>query len=129
LLAGMILGDKIGLKAHVWSSFGAEIRTAPMTHTLLDSRHVASPAGARLCPAIGIRRLGSVMGITGVFFTFGAALSPIATGRIFDLTGSYSIPISSFVVLYIICSLAIFGCRPLDLEQMRLEMPARSAAI
>jgi MFS family permease len=79
--------------------------------------------------SIGIRRLGSVMGITGVFFTFGAALSPIATGRIFDLTGSYSIPISSFVVLYIICSLAIFGCRPLDLEQMRLEMPARSAAI
>src|ERR1019366_10129826 len=47
----MILGDKIGLKAHVWSSFGAEIRTAPMTHTLLDSRHVASPAGARLCSA------------------------------------------------------------------------------
>ncbi len=33
----------------MWSSFGAEIRTAPMTHTLLDSRQVASPAGARLC--------------------------------------------------------------------------------
>jgi MFS family permease len=79
--------------------------------------------------SIGIRRLGSVMGIIGVFFTFGAALSPILTGRIFDLTGSYSIPISSFVVMYIICSLAILGCRPLDAEQMRLEMPARSAAI
>jgi CP family cyanate transporter-like MFS transporter len=79
--------------------------------------------------SLGIRRLGSVMGITGVFFTFGAALSPIVTGRIFDLTGSYSIPISSFVVMYIICSLAILGCRPLDLEQMRLEMPARSVAI
>jgi cyanate permease len=61
------------------------------------------------------------MGITGVFFTFGAALSPIVTGRIFDLTGSYSLPISSFAVMYIICSLAILGCRPLDLEQMRLE--------
>src|ERR1035437_4798919 len=48
----MVLGDKIGLKAHVWSSFGAEIRTAPMTHTLLDSRHVASPAGARLCSLV-----------------------------------------------------------------------------
>ena len=71
--------------------------------------------------SIGIRRLGSVMGITGVFFTFGAALSPIVTGRIFDLTGSYSIPISSFVVTYIICSLAILGCRPLDLEHMRLD--------
>jgi len=32
--------------------------------------------------------LKGVMGITGVFFTFGAALSPIVKGRIFDLTGS-----------------------------------------
>jgi len=78
---------------------------------------------------VGIRRLGSVMGFTGVFFTFGAALSPILTGRIFDLTGSYSIPISTFIVLYIICSLAILGCRPLDLGQMRLEIAARPAVI
>jgi MFS family permease len=79
--------------------------------------------------SIGIRRLGSVMGITGVFYTFGAALSPIVTGRIFDLTGSYSIPISSFVVMYIICSIAILGCRPLDLGQLQVEMPARSVAV
>ena len=79
--------------------------------------------------SIGIRRLGSVMGITGVFFTFGAALSPIVTGRIFDLTGSHSVPISSFVVMYFICSLAILGCRPLDIEQMRFDIPAPSVAI
>jgi nitrate/nitrite transporter NarK len=79
--------------------------------------------------SIGIRRLGSLMGITGVFFTFGAALSPIVTGRIFDLTGSYNVPISSFVVMYLICSLAILGCRSLDIEQMRFELPARSVTI
>lgn len=79
--------------------------------------------------SMGIRRLGSVMGITGVFFTFGAALSPIVTGRIFDITGSYSIPISSFVVTYVICSLAILACQPLDLEQARIAMPARPVTI
>jgi nitrate/nitrite transporter NarK len=63
--------------------------------------------------SLGIRRLGSVMGITGVFFTLGAATSPVATGRIFDVTGSYSIAIWSFVATYLICSLAILGCRPL----------------
>src|ERR1019366_4802487 len=49
----MILGDQIGLKAHAWSSFGAEIRTAPMTHTLLVSRLAASRARREISNARG----------------------------------------------------------------------------
>jgi nitrate/nitrite transporter NarK len=79
--------------------------------------------------SLGIKRLGSVMGITGVFFTLGAATSPVVTGRIFDVTGSYSIAIWSFVAMYLICSLAILGCRPLGREPMRVGAPAPSPAL
>jgi len=44
----------------------------------------------------------------------GKISNSLHTGRISDLTGSYSTPISSFVVMYIICSLAILGRQPLD---------------
>jgi nitrate/nitrite transporter NarK len=79
--------------------------------------------------SLGIKCLGSVMGITGVFFTLGAATSPVVTGRIFDVTGSYSIAIWSFVAMYLICSLAILGCRPLGREPMRVGAPAPSPAL
>jgi len=79
--------------------------------------------------SLGIKRLGSVVGITGVFFTLGAAISPVVTGRIFDVTGSYSIAIWSFVAMYLICSLAILSCRPLRREPMRVGAPAPSPAV
>lgn len=82
-----------------------------------------------LIESLGMRRLGSMMGITGVFFTFGAFVSPIVTGRIFDVTGSYAIAISSFIAMGIICAFAIFGCRSLDYEQERLAAPAPSLAV
>jgi MFS family permease len=69
--------------------------------------------------SLGLKRLGSIMGITGIFFTFGAAVGPIATGRIFDATGSYGIAIASFFAMVLMCAVAIFGCRPLDREQGR----------
>jgi len=55
--------------------------------------------------SLGLKRFGSVMGITGIFYTAGAAASPVVTGRIFDQTGSYSLVIASFAVLLIFCSL------------------------
>lgn len=78
--------------------------------------------------SLGIKRLGSILGITGIFFTAGAAISPVITGRIFDLTHSYSFAISSFVAMAIACALAIYGCRPLDREQQALGMTAADAA-
>ena len=78
--------------------------------------------------SLGVRRLGSVLGITGIFYTLGAAISPIATGRIFDVTGSYLIAIGAFAVFLFICALAIFGTRPLDHEQSQFATPAPSRA-
>lgn len=79
--------------------------------------------------SLGIRRLGSVMGVSGIFFTLGAAVSPIITGRIFDVTGSYRIAISCFLAMGVFCALAMLGCRPLAREQSRLAAPAPSLAV
>jgi MFS family permease len=79
--------------------------------------------------SLGVRRLGSVLGISGIFYTFGAAVSPIAIGRIFDLTGSYSIAISSLMAMLIVCSFAMLATRPLGREQAQLTAPARSIAV
>jgi MFS family permease len=78
--------------------------------------------------SLGIKRFGSVMGITGIFYTAGAAASPVVTGRIFDQTGSYSVVIASFAVLLIFCSIAISGCRKLEREQLQFTPEAQEAA-
>jgi MFS family permease len=39
---------------------------------------------------LGLRRFGTLSGFMGFCLTFGASLGPLAAGRIFDLTASYS---------------------------------------
>lgn len=78
--------------------------------------------------SLGIKRFGSVYGITSIFFTAGAAVSPVVTGRVFDQTGSYSVVIASFAVMFMACSLAISGCRTLDREQVQFALQPREAA-
>jgi MFS family permease len=78
--------------------------------------------------SLGVKRLGSMLGVTGVFFTLGAAISPIATGRIFDVTGSYSLAIVSFMTMFILCAFAMSALRPLAREQSQIPAPAASVA-
>jgi MFS family permease len=78
--------------------------------------------------SLGIKRFGSVYGITSIFFTAGAAVSPVVTGRVFDQTGSYSVVIASFAVMFMACSLAIGGCRTLEREQIRFAPEPRDVA-
>ncbi len=54
-----------------------------------------------LVESLGMRRFPTLMGIIGLVATVAAALGPLVTGRIFDVTGSYSIP-------FAICA-AMFG--------------------
>lgn len=78
--------------------------------------------------SLGVRRLGSMMGLTGVFLTAGAAVSPIVTGRIFDVTGSYSTAIICFIAVLVLSAFAIAGCRSLDREQARFAASEAAAA-
>jgi len=78
--------------------------------------------------SLGVKRFGSLMGITGVFLTIGAATSPIVAGRIFDLTGSYEIALGSFVVMLTVCAVALLGCRTLASEEAHFSASASAAA-
>jgi sugar phosphate permease len=74
--------------------------------------------------SLGLKRLGSVLGISGIFGTIGAAIGPVAAGRIFDLSGSYAVAFVVFAVMWSGAALAIAGCRPLEHEAARLATPA-----
>ena len=67
--------------------------------------------------SLGLRRLGSTLGITGISSTIGIAAGPIIAGRIFDVTGSYSDALWLSIAMSWMAAAAILGCRPLAKEQ------------
>ena len=77
--------------------------------------------------SLGLKRLGSVQGVAGIFFTVGAAIGPVAAGRIFDVSGSYGVAFSVFAAMWFAAGLAIYECLPLDEELTRLARPVTQA--
>ncbi|HXW83121.1 MAG TPA: MFS transporter [Candidatus Binataceae bacterium] len=71
--------------------------------------------------SLGLKRLGSIQGVAGIGATIGAAIGPVAAGRIFDVSGSYAIAFSVFAVMWFGAALAIYGCLPLEEEVARLH--------
>ena len=69
--------------------------------------------------SVGIKNYGSLMGLSGVFGTLGFAAGPIATGRIYDVTGSYAVALWIFVAAELACAIAALACRPYEREQRR----------
>ncbi len=61
--------------------------------------------------SLGLRRFGLLSGLTGLAQTFGAAIGPLVSGRIFDLTGSYSAAFELFIVINLFGALAAVACR------------------
>jgi len=76
--------------------------------------------------SLGIRRFGSLMGLSGVFGTLGFAAGPVITGRIYDVTGSYTIALWLYVAASIVCMIAVLACRPF--EQVQAKITRTSAA-
>jgi MFS family permease len=77
--------------------------------------------------SLGLRRLGSVMGVSGIFATIGGALGPVVAGRIFDLTGSYVTALEMFVVMSFVAGASVYSCLPLSVEQSRLNVTSAAA--
>jgi MFS family permease len=67
-----------------------------------------------LAEAVGLKRLGSLLGLTGLFTTIGSALGPVLAGRIFDSTGSYSGAFDLFAVGLLIAAAAAATCHRLS---------------
>jgi MFS family permease len=78
--------------------------------------------------SLGVKRLGSLLGVTGIFYTLGAAVTPIIAGHIFDVTGSYLPTIVSFVAMFVSAAVVLSWCRSLSSEESRFAPAAPSAA-
>jgi MFS family permease len=79
--------------------------------------------------SLGLRRLGSVQGVAGIFATIGAAVGPVAAGRIFDVSGSYEIAFGVFAAMWLGAALAIYACIPLRQEIARLRLADGAEAV
>jgi len=77
--------------------------------------------------SMGLRRFGSIAGVTGVCQTIGAAVGPILTGKIYDVTGSYSLAFDLFIVACICGAITTLSVMSLETEQSRLEPVAATA--
>ena len=68
----------------------------------------------------GRSRFASLMGLMSVFHNVGLFVSPIFSGRVRDLTGTYDIVLMTFIPLYV-ASAVIFGLarRPAPLARIR----------
>jgi MFS family permease len=73
--------------------------------------------------ALGLKRFGFIAGMTGLAQTFGAAIGPLVSGRIFDVTRSYTAAFELFIVINLFGALAAFACRSYAAERTR-HVPA-----
>jgi MFS family permease len=71
--------------------------------------------------SFGLRRFGSIVGLTNLTYTVGTALGPTLSGRIFDKSASYAVAFEIFIVLAGVAAFAVLSCRGLDAERAMLE--------
>jgi MFS family permease len=81
-----------------------------------------------IADSLGVRRLGLMLGVEGIFATIGFAAGPIIAGRIYDVTHSYSDALWLFIALSVVSAAAILVCRPLAQEQSRRAVAAAVSA-
>ncbi|HUA35664.1 MAG TPA: MFS transporter [Candidatus Binataceae bacterium] len=77
--------------------------------------------------SMGLKNYGALMGISALFGTLGFAAGPIITGRIFDVTHSYTLALWLFVIACTICVVAALACVPYERAQERLATTTAAA--
>ncbi len=75
--------------------------------------------------AMGIRRLGSLLGLEGVLAASGLAFGPIIAGRIFDLRGGYGLAFEAFAALAMIGAVAALLAVPFEERSALIESSRR----
>ena len=76
----------------------------------------------------GRSRFASLMGLMSVFHNVGLFISPIFSGRVKDLTGTYDIVLMTFIPLYVV-SAVVFGLARRPAPPQRLRSGERRAAV
>jgi cyanate permease len=72
--------------------------------------------GAVLVPLLigecfGLRAFGTVLGLVMISATLGAASGPVVTGRIFDVTGSYTLAFMLHIVSFAMAAVVFYCVR------------------
>ncbi|MBV8136020.1 MAG: MFS transporter [Deltaproteobacteria bacterium] len=124
VFAGAAIGTLLLLRA----------RSGPMLAGFIVLVGIASGTPLVLLPlvfiqSLGLKRLGSVQGVAGIFATLGAAIGPVTAGRIFDVSGSYAIAFGVFAAMWLGAALAIYACIPLTQEVARLRLADGTEAV
>jgi cyanate permease len=65
-----------------------------------------------LVETLGLRRFGTLWGLVGLASTFGLALGPMVVGRIYDITGSYTIGFELSSSAIFICGVVALAIGP-----------------
>jgi MFS family permease len=65
-----------------------------------------------LVETLGLRRFGTLWGLVGLASTVGLALGPMVVGRIYDLTGSYTIGFELSSSAIFICAVVALAIGP-----------------
>jgi MFS family permease len=81
-----------------------------------------------LVESLGLKRFGTIAGMTGVCGTLGAATGPVVAGHIYDVSGSYTHAFLLFVAMLLIGAAASYTCLGLAAEQARAERLGVAAA-
>ncbi len=77
--------------------------------------------------SLGLRRFGLLSGLAGLAQTFGAAIGPLVSGRIFDLTGSYSAAFELFIAINLIGAVMALACTAYA-EEPAIPVPIGASA-
>jgi MFS family permease len=77
--------------------------------------------------SLGVKRLGSLLGLQALFGTIGVAAGPIIAGRIFDRSGSYTGAWFVFIVEPV-SMFAMPATLPAAEEKARIDMDAAAEA-
>ena len=80
---------------------------------------LASGAPLALVPdltadSLGLKRFGTLLGLSGVFTTIGAATGPLAAGSLYDAAHNYFAAFLIFAAVLVAGGLAALGCVPLN---------------
>jgi OFA family oxalate/formate antiporter-like MFS transporter len=63
-----------------------------------------------LAETLGLKRFGTIFGTLGLVVTIGLFFGPLISGRLFDITGSYSRGFEICVLLNLVATAASFAC-------------------
>lgn len=120
---GILICFVILVTALTWLQFAKELGTLYLFAAIYGFNH--GGFFAQFSPLIawlfGTRSQGSLLGVVIFFGTFFGAISPIATGRIFDIRGSYSLAFLMLLLVAIIGLILITMLKPI---RRSAELPA-----